>query len=78
MFINNLSYDTSWQDLKDHFRQCGDVERAEVITNADGRSKGFGTVRFVKETDAEAAIQRLNGAELQGRTLEVRYDTKAR
>ena len=78
LFINNLSYDTSWQDLKDHFRQCGDVERAEVITNADGRSKGFGTVRFVKESDAEAAIQRLNGAELQGRTLEVRYDTKAR
>jgi len=78
LFINNLSYDTSWQDLKDHFRQCGDVERVEVMTNAEGRSKGFGTVRFVKEKDAEAAIQRLNGEELQGRTLEVRYDNKAR
>lgn len=78
LFINNLSYDTSWQDLKDHFRQCGDVERAEVMTNAEGRSKGFGTVRFIKEKDAETAIQRLNGEELQGRTLEVRYDNKAR
>ena len=78
LFINNLSYETSWQDLKDHFRQCGDVERAEVMTNAEGRSKGFGTVRYFKEADAESAIQRLNGEELQGRTLEVRYDTKSR
>ena len=78
LFINNLHFETSWQDLKDHFRQCGDVERAEVMTNAEGRSKGFGTVRFVKEKDAEAAIQRLNGQELQGRVLEVRYDNRAR
>lgn len=78
LFINNLSYETSWQDIKDHFRQCGDVERAEVMTNSDGRSKGFGTVRFFKEADAAAAIQRLNGEELQGRTLEVRLDSKAR
>ena len=78
LFINNLSYETSWQDIKDHFRQCGDVERAEVMTNSDGRSKGFGTVKFFKEADAAAAIQRLNGEELQGRTLEVRLDSKAR
>jgi len=78
LFVTNLSYETSWQDLKDHFRQCGDVERAEVMTNELGRSKGFGTVRFFKETDAEAAIKRLNGEELQGRTLEVRFDQKAR
>ncbi|CAB9509256.1 Uncharacterized RNA-binding protein C328.05 [Seminavis robusta] len=78
LFVNNLSYETSWQDLKDHFRQCGDVERAEVMTNAEGRSKGFGTVRFMKEKEAEAAIERLNGQELQGRTLEVRYDNKQR
>jgi RNA recognition motif-containing protein len=78
LFVNNLSYETSWQDLKDHFRQCGDVERAEVFTNAEGRSKGFGTVRFFKEKDAEAAIEKLNGQELQGRTVEVRYDTKSR
>lgn len=78
LFINNLSYETSWQDIKDHFRQCGEVERAEVMTNSDGRSKGFGIVRFFKEADAAAAIQRLNGEELQGRTLEVRLDSKAR
>ena len=78
LFINNLSYETTWQDIKDHFRQCGEVERAEVMTNSDGRSKGFGTVRFFKEADAAAAIQRLNGEELQGRTLEVRLDSKAR
>lgn len=77
LFVNNLSYDTSWKELKDHFRQCGDVERVEVIEGPDGRKKGFGTVRFYKAKDATKAIETLNGVELQGRQLEVRHDNKA-
>mmetsp|Transcript_19868 Transcript_19868/g.25065 ORF Transcript_19868/g.25065 Transcript_19868/m.25065 type:complete len:501 (-) Transcript_19868:1552-3054(-) len=77
LFVNNLSYDTSWKELKDHFRQCGDVERVEVIEGPDGRKKGFGTVRFYKAKDASKAIETLNGVELQGRQLEVRHDNKA-
>lgn len=78
LFVGNLSYDTSWRELKDHFRQCGDVDRVEVPEGPDGRKKGFGTVRFYKEADAQHAIQTLNGVELQGRELEVREDQKAR
>jgi len=78
LFVNNLSYDTSWRELKDHFRQCGDVERVEVIEGPGGRKKGFGTVKFFNETDAENAISRLDGSELQGRELKVRLDAKAR
>lgn len=78
LFVNNLSYDTNWRDLKDHFRQCGDVERAEVIEGPGGKKRGFGTVRFLKSEDAESAIETLNGVELQGRELEVRLDQKAR
>ena len=78
LFVNNLSYDTNWRDLKDHFRQCGDVERAEVIEGPGGKKRGFGTVRFFKSEDAETAIETLNGVELQGRELEVRLDQKAR
>ena len=70
LFVNNLSYDTNWRDLKDHFRQCGDVDRVDV-------KRGFGTVRFFNAEDAERAIDELNGVELQGRDLEVRYDNKA-
>merc|ERR1711971_304769 len=77
LFVGNLNFDTSWQDLKDHFRQSGDVERVEVIEDRDGRKKGFGTVKFYKQKDASNAIRRLNGLELQGRRLEVRLDLKA-
>lgn len=76
VFVGNLSYNTTWKDLKDHFRQCGDVKRAEVKTDNQGHSKGFGLVQFVKKDDADAAIRRLNGSELQGRELEVRLDQK--
>jgi len=77
LFVANLSYDTSWQDLKDLFKEVGKVEHVEVMEHPDGRKKGFGTVRFSNEEDAENAIDELNGVELQGRELEVRLDTKA-
>uniref|UniRef100_A0A7S4IV91 RRM domain-containing protein n=1 Tax=Odontella aurita TaxID=265563 RepID=A0A7S4IV91_9STRA len=77
LWVGNLSWDTSWRELKDHFRQCGDVERAEVMEGPDGQSRGFGTVRFYRQRDAANAIQRLNGVELQGRVLEVKIDGKA-
>ena len=69
LFVGNLSYDTTWRELKDHFRQCGEVERADV-------KRGFGTVRFTNAEDAQSAIESLNGVELQGRELEVRIDEK--
>jgi RNA recognition motif-containing protein len=74
LFVGNLSYETSWQDLKDHFRQCGDVDHAEAVESADGMKKGFGTVRFFNSKDANDAIRRLDGVEFKGRRLEVRWD----
>lgn len=78
LFVGNLSFETTWRELKDHFRQCGDVQRTEVIMSSTGQSRGFGTVQFSNKEDAENAINRLNGSELQGRELEVRLDHKAR
>jgi len=69
VFVANLSYDTTWQSLKDHFKQCGEVERANT-------RRGVGTVRFTKKEDAQTAIDTLNGIELEGRALEVRLDLK--
>lgn len=77
LFVNNLSYDTTWTELKEYFSQCGDVDRAEVIEGPGGRKKGFGTVSFYNADDATKAIETLNGVEFQGRSLEVRHDNKA-
>jgi len=77
LFVGNLSYDTNWRDLKHHFRQCGEVERAEVMEGPDGRKRGYGTVRFYRSRDAQSAIRRLNGVDFMGRRLEVRVDHKA-
>eukprot|EP00428_Durinskia_dybowskii_P044113 CAMPEP_0170343062 /NCGR_PEP_ID=MMETSP0116_2-20130129/72700_1 /TAXON_ID=400756 /ORGANISM="Durinskia baltica, Strain CSIRO CS-38" /LENGTH=440 /DNA_ID=CAMNT_0010596703 /DNA_START=55 /DNA_END=1377 /DNA_ORIENTATION=- len=69
LYVGNLAGETNWRDLKDLFKQCGEVDRAEV-------RQGFGTVRFAKKEDAQAAIEKLNGAKLHDRTLEVRLDDR--
>mmetsp|Transcript_25769 Transcript_25769/g.60412 ORF Transcript_25769/g.60412 Transcript_25769/m.60412 type:complete len:482 (+) Transcript_25769:186-1631(+) len=77
LYVGNLSYETTWRDLKEHFKQIGEVVRADVKSSENGRSKGFGIVRFALPEDAEAAISKLSGVELDGRPLEVRPDHKA-
>ncbi|KAI0772293.1 hypothetical protein BD413DRAFT_543995 [Trametes elegans] len=61
LFVGNLPFHIQWQDLKDLFRQAGAVQRADVALGADGRSRGFGTVSFSNETDAERAVRMFNG-----------------
>ena len=76
LYVGNLSYETSWQDLKDHFRNnCeGSIVRADVIRENNGRSKGFGIVEYATPREAKEAIRRLDGTEWNGRTMFVRYD----
>eukprot|EP00545_Synedropsis_sp_CCMP1620_P000107 CAMPEP_0119009820 /NCGR_PEP_ID=MMETSP1176-20130426/4622_1 /TAXON_ID=265551 /ORGANISM="Synedropsis recta cf, Strain CCMP1620" /LENGTH=230 /DNA_ID=CAMNT_0006962399 /DNA_START=53 /DNA_END=742 /DNA_ORIENTATION=- len=74
LYVGNLSYEASWQDLKDFFRQCGDVEHADVIEGPNGEKKGFGIVRFSNRKDANFAIRRFDGFEWKGRKMEVRMD----
>src|SRR3954447_25850118 len=70
LYVGNLSYQTTADDLIEAFGGYGTVTRAQVISDRDtGRSRGFG---FVEMADgAEQAIANLNGATLQGRTLTV-------
>lgn len=58
---HQLPFHCQWQDLKDLFRQIGPVIRADVALGPDGRSRGFGTVLFQNEVDAEKAVNSLNG-----------------
>ncbi len=70
LYVGNLSYNTTSDDLRDAFAQYGDVTSAQVVMDRDtGRSRGFG---FVEMNDgADEAIEALNGADLQGRTITV-------
>eukprot|EP00052_Salpingoeca_macrocollata_P001055 m.23600 g.23600 ORF g.23600 m.23600 type:complete len:219 (-) comp11071_c0_seq2:39-695(-) len=77
-YVGNLSWRTSWQDLKDHFATIGPVVFTDVIKSPDGRSKGFGIVEFEKREDAVRAINEMNETELGGRQIYVRVDKKDR
>jgi len=74
VFVGNLSYDTTWKGLKDHFARAGNVEYAEVLEGPNGRSKGIGIVRFGTEEEALAAIDELTETDLDGREIFVRAD----
>ena len=59
--LPQLPFHCQWQDLKDLFRQAGTILRADVALGPDGRSRGFGTVAFASEIDAERAVKMFNG-----------------
>ncbi|KZT32773.1 RNA-binding domain-containing protein [Sistotremastrum suecicum HHB10207 ss-3] len=56
-----LPFHCQWQDLKDLFRQAGTIIRADVAQDVNGRSRGFGTVSFASDSDAERAVNMFNG-----------------
>ncbi len=70
LYVGNLSFNTTSDDLRQAFSQHGTVASATVVTDREtGRARGFG---FVEMSDGgDAAIQALHGTELQGRTLTV-------
>ena len=72
LFVGNLSFDTTDNDLASTFGQYGPVERASVVRDRDsGQSRGFGFVEMSSSTDANKAITALTGQELHGRALNV-------
>jgi len=74
VFVGNLAWSVSWQDLKDHMREAGDVQYSKVITDHNGRSKGYGIVEFSTVEGAQDAIEELTGTELKGRKIFIRED----
>ena len=74
LYVGNLPKETSWQELKDHFKQAGTVVRADIAQAPDGSSKGYGTVLLASTRDAAKAIQLLNETQYHGRVLQVRPD----
>lgn len=71
IYVGNLSYQTTENDLANLFEEVGQVESVNIITDRDtGRSKGFGFVEMSNE-DADKAITQFNGTEVNGRALTV-------
>ena len=72
LYVGNLSFQTSSEDLQQLFAQAGTVESAAVVEDRDtGRSRGFGFVEMASKEDGEKAIQQFNGTDLNGRNLTV-------
>jgi len=74
VFVRNLPFSVTWQNLRDQFKECGDVKFAELKTDEQGRSKGYGTVRFAVPEEARRAVNLMNGFRMQGRQIEVRLN----
>lgn len=72
LYVGNLPFSASEQSLTDAFAECGTVDSVKIITDRDtGRSKGFGFIEMSSDSEAQAAINKYNGADYEGRQMNV-------
>ncbi|CDM65061.1 RNA recognition motif domain-containing protein [Pyrinomonas methylaliphatogenes] len=72
LYVGNLAFQTTSEDLRELFSQAGTVETANIIEDYDtGRSRGFGFVEMSSREEGEIAIEMFDGRELSGRNLKV-------
>lgn len=72
IFVGNLSFQTTQEELHAAFSNYGNVERVNIVTDRDsGQPRGFAFVEMTDRAAAEAAIAKLNGTDLNGRTMNV-------
>ncbi len=72
LYVGNLAFGVTSDDLHEHFAQAGAVESAKVVEDREtGRSRGFGFVEMTSSEEAMAAIEKFNGQDLDGRNLVV-------
>lgn len=72
IYVGNLSFQTSREDLTAAFSQYGNVERVNIVTDRDsGQPRGFAFIEMTERRDAETAISVLNGTDLNGRAINV-------
>jgi len=78
LFIGGLSWDTTDESLRKVFEEVGEVVSSRVVTDREtGRSRGFGFVEYNDSRDAEDAREKLNGQEVDGRTIRVDFATES-
>jgi RNA recognition motif-containing protein len=74
LFVGNLTWDTTSEDLERLFASYDDLISAEVVTSSNGRSRGYGLVKFSSDASVHRAVSELNGATVDDRVIEVRED----
>ena len=74
MFIGGISWNLEWQDIKDAFKEFGEVSYVKIIKDREtGKSRGFGFIEFSAIEEAAAAKEAMDGAELDGRNIKVDF-----
>jgi len=72
IYVGNIAFNATEQDLRDLFSECGEIESLKIMKdNFTDRSKGFGFIEMVDEKDAKKAIATLNGKDFMGKSLTV-------
>lgn len=71
IYVGNLPYTVSEDDLREYFSQYGEICDLKIITEPNGRSKGFGFISYTQDKAANDAISATNGAKFHGRMLKV-------
>lgn len=72
IYVSNLSFNVQDEDLREFFTPYGEVTSAKIINDREtGRSRGFGFVEMADDTASKKAIQELDGADVEGRTIKV-------
>lgn len=72
IYVGNIPWSVEWKEIKTHIAQIANVQRVDIATKPDGRSKGFAIVTMASPHDAKLAIESLHGTDFQGRGLIVR------
>ena len=72
MYVGNIPYDATEEDLRNLFAEYGEIESLKIIQDKyTGRSRGFGFIEMTEEKDAREAIEKLNGKDFMEKTLKV-------
>ncbi len=72
LYVANLSYQTTESELEEVFQQCGTVSSVQIVTDREtGRSRGFGFITMGSDAEAGAAVEKLDGEDMDGRPLRV-------
>lgn len=74
VFVSNLDFSTSWTDLRNFMKQCGDVVRADIFMNKEGKSRGMGVVEYRNSQDAKDAVANVHQQMFNGRKVFVKFD----
>ena len=71
LYVGNIPWSTTVEDLRDLFADCGGVRDVDIPTGRQGRSRGYGIVEFATEADALAAVSRMDGTSGFGSRIEI-------